>query len=236
MQTIERNYRKHPHTARFLQTFHRAAQGLPADVTGDNDYSTPAERELAAAEDLLDLVPSDHVADLRTPGQTTLMTKLINEIAELSPETSAQAATWTDAMTEHGKWTPRSGDKNDPSLWIGRLIAKSNELRAAARATAPAASSVADGRYAVEEGGTLRFFRVKNGRKAGFVFLDIQASDDWHAIRNLTRIREVLAVIAVDPKAAMVRYGQEIGECGRCGRTLTSEYRKLGLGPVCIDK
>lgn len=113
--------------------------------------------------------------------------------------------------------------------------ASEEEFRAAQRpVTRP---HVADGRYAVEEDGELKFFKVKNGRKAGFVFLDIQASDDWHSIRNPRRIDAILALIAEAGEVnAMRRYGIEIGSCGRCGRTLTSEYRHLGIGPVCIDK
>jgi uncharacterized protein DUF6011 len=35
----------------------------------------------------------------------------------------------------------------------------------------------------------------------------------------------------------MVRYGQELGECGHCGRTLTDEAsRAAGIGPVCASK
>jgi hypothetical protein len=96
---------------------------------------------------------------------------------------------------------------------------------------------VEDGRYAVEEDGTLKFFRVTNGRKPGYVFLNVQASDEWYPVRNVTRIREVLAIIAKDPKAAMVRYGHELGECGKCGRTLTDEAsRAAGIGPICAAK
>ncbi len=40
-----------------------------------------------------------------------------------------------------------------------------------------------------------------------------------------------------DPMAAMKLYGQEIGECGDCGRRLTNEEsRKIGIGPICEAK
>lgn len=43
--------------------------------------------------------------------------------------------------------------------------------------------------------------------------------------------------IAADPKSAMLRYGQELGECGHCGRTLTNdESRAAGIGPVCARR
>lgn len=90
--------------------------------------------------------------------------------------------------------------------------------------------------YAIEAAGEIKFYRVKRGRKAGVFFVDVQASDDYYPIRNYGQRDAILSVIAQDPKAALARYGQLIGQCGRCGRTLTSEYRELGIGPVCIDK
>lgn len=43
----------------------------------------------------------------------------------------------------------------------------------------------------------------------------------------------VLLVVA-DFKGATLRYAREIGKCGRCNARLTSDYRKLGVGPECI--
>lgn len=87
-----------------------------------------------------------------------------------------------------------------------------------------------------EEDGTVKFYRVKPGRKEGFFFVDIQASDDLYPIKAPVRKQAILDRISADPEAALALYGQEIGACGRCGRTLTSEYRKLGIGPECIKK
>jgi hypothetical protein len=223
-QTIERNYRKNPHTARFLQTFHSAISSNGTD-----------HRTAVQDNDLLNEIPAEHVADLRSDAQTALMERLIAEITGRNAETGTQARTYTDGMTEHGKWTP--GRDGNASAWITRMIAKANELKTAApKATTPAVQ-VADGRYAVEHNGVLKFFKVKNGNRAGFIFLDVQASDEWHAIRNLTYIREIVSLIAQDQDAAMIRYGHELGECGRCGRTLTDEAsRAAGIGPVCASK
>lgn len=39
------------------------------------------------------------------------------------------------------------------------------------------------------------------------------------------------------PYEAMIRYGQEIGACGHCGRDLTNEEsRAAGIGPICRNK
>lgn len=92
-------------------------------------------------------------------------------------------------------------------------------------------------RYALRgEDGEVKFYRVKAGRKPGFYFVDVQASDDTYPIKNRQHKEAIISAIAEDPDAALALYGQEIGACGRCGRTLTSEYRKLGIGPICIDK
>jgi hypothetical protein len=231
-QTIARNFKTRPHTARFLQVFH---SGIGTNGVNYRDDAAALAAE-DGQDDLLNLVPVDAVADLRSPAQTALMERLIREITDRDSETGAQARTYTDGMTEHGRWTP--GREGNASAWITRMISKANALKAANAQTAPAPTAeVADGRYAVVEDGTLKFFRVKNGNRAGFVFLDIQASDEWHAVRNVTRIREVVALIAQDPQAAMIRYGHELGECGRCGRTLTDEAsRAAGIGPVCASK
>jgi hypothetical protein len=223
-QTIERNYRKNPHTARVLRTFH--------DANGANNG------RVAEEIDLLGEVPVEApVADHRSPRQAELMDSLIAQITELDAELGARTAEWTAKATAAGYWTP--GREGTASAWITKMIDKVAELKAAAKAapTTEPVAQVEDGRYAVEEDGVLRFFKVKNGRRPGFVFLDIQASDEWHKISNVARIRRVVALIAQDPKAAMVRYGHELGECGRCGRTLTDEAsRAAGIGPICIDK
>lgn len=198
-----------------------------------------AEREMN--EDLLDLVPQDRVADLRSRPQAELMENLIKDLAELDGEAASQARQYTDGMTERGLWTP--GREGNASAWITRMIAKLDQLRAAAarKVTGTQTSEVPNGRYAVEEDGVLRFFYVRNGaestRWAGFVFVDIQASDDLYPLKDRARKARVLALIAADLETASRRYGQELGVCGVCGRTLTDEdSRAYGIGPVCRNK
>lgn len=228
--TIERNYRKNPHTARFLQTFHTGI--------GSNGRNYREEMNVAATDtdDLLALVPTEAPAFTPSPAQLQFIADLTRDITALNAEAGAQAQAYTDGMTANGLWTP--GREGKVSVWIDRLKAKRAALRAVAPVpTATPAPEVEDGRYAVEEDGVLKFFKVKNGNRAGMVFLDVQASDDWHAIRSTSRIRIILALIAQDPQAAMIRYGHELGECGRCGRTLTDEAsRAAGIGPVCASK
>jgi hypothetical protein len=95
--------------------------------------------------------------------------------------------------------------------------------------------------YAVElADGKLHFFRIdkpQEGRWAGRTFLKEQASDEFWPVKGLARTEEVLQAITADYRAAMTRYGQEIGRCGHCHRTLTDEEsRARGIGPVCYAK
>lgn len=236
-KTRERNYRTNPHTARFLLRFHSAAQGHPAELTDDN----AAERELAETEDLLDSIPVEHVADHRSPRQVQIMESLVREITERDVEAGSQAQAYTEGMTRAGKWT--AGRDGNASAWITRMIDKARELRlsAARKPEVAQPGQVRQGRYAVEHQGVLKFFHVGHGKAGtrweGFTFLDVRASDETYAIRNRATKTEILALIAADPETAMNRYGQELGECGDCGRTLTdAESRRIGRGPICRNK
>jgi hypothetical protein len=233
-QTRERNYRKNPHTARFLQTFHSAnGTNNTAEAHAAEDQATiraAMEAGTAFAPAFTQVKAETVPAYQPSDAQVALISKLVLEINALDANLGEQAASYTGRMDREGLWT-----RENTSRWISNLIKKSRELRAAKTPATPA--EVADGRYAVEEDGVLKFFKVKNGRRPGFIFLDIQASDEWHSVRNVTRISSVLALIAVDAKAAMIRYGQELGECGHCGRTLTdAASRAAGIGPICQGK
>jgi hypothetical protein len=97
------------------------------------------------------------------------------------------------------------------------------------------------GRYAVNNAeGILRFYSVDRpteGRWRGYVFLSVWASDEQHPIKNPETRNAILAEIAKDPKAAAEKFGQELGKCGICARTLTDpESRRIGIGPVCREK
>jgi Family of unknown function (DUF6011) len=96
------------------------------------------------------------------------------------------------------------------------------------------------GRYAVpNQVDVLQFYTVDcptEGRWAGYTFLSVWASDEKHPIRNTETKLAILNKIAADPKAAAERFGQEIGRCGICGRTLTdATSRSIGIGPVCRE-
>jgi hypothetical protein len=93
---------------------------------------------------------------------------------------------------------------------------------------------VETGRYAIPgKDGALRFYSVKRNTERLAVWVDVWASDARYPIRAIPQRIEILKEIAADPDAGP-RFGQEIGRCYVCGRTLTDETsRSLGIGPVC---
>ena len=95
------------------------------------------------------------------------------------------------------------------------------------------------GHYAVPDAqGIVKFYKIDKpaptSKWAGWLFLKVQASDDYYPIKGQAERGRVFYEIAKDPLAALQRYGQAIGSCGHCGRTLTdSTSRALGIGPIC---
>jgi len=106
--------------------------------------------------------------------------------------------------------------------------------------TALSAAPVPVGRYAVEVGDTLAFVQVdrpEEGRWAGYTFVTRQIADEFVRVSRQQATVILNAIAAAGPAEASKRYGREIGECGVCHRTLTSEdSRAAGIGPVCAAK
>ena len=113
-------------------------------------------------------------------------------------------------------------DKDDDDKWV--VFHHEGEC--------PTAFPFPEGRYAVEsEEGELRFYHCADD---GEVY--VMASDNEHRLQR-PAAEAVIAKIALDPKEAAGRYGQEFGTCGLCGRGLTDEVsRAIGIGPVCLQK
>ena len=213
------------------------------------DLENGPEIELAAREmgeegaDLLDLVP-DQEPDLRSEGQARFMEDLITNVTELDSELGRQAREYTDRMTREGRWTP--GREGNASAWITRLLAKLDQLRAAARPTSggPAAPSVEipAGRYAINDG-EVKCYAIDYGREgtkwAGFLFLARISSDDQFPIRNREEKARILAAIAADVEGSAILAGLTLRQCRRCGRTLSdtkNPYFPVALGPECGTK
>jgi hypothetical protein len=244
MKTIERDYRKNAHTARFLQTFHSAIGTTGRNYREElNVDENQAEIDLAASEgDLLDQVADLDVVDYRTPGQTQFMADLIARLARLDASTGAAAQEYTDRMTEHGKWT--AGREGNASKWIDKMITKERALKAAAPAAQPTeapATEIPAGRYGVQDG-EVKCYSIdygKDGTKwAGFLFLNRISSDDRFPIRNAAEKARILAAIAADVDGAELLAALTLRQCRRCGRTLSdtkNPHFHRGLGPDCGD-
>lgn len=131
--------------------------------------------------------------------------------------------------------------KVDASGTIAELLKQPrHQERPVQAARVAAGPAVENGRYALRSDGGVKFYKVNtptDGAWAGRTFVDVQASDDFHPIRNKVDRAAILLSIAFDPKAAMELYGQQLGKCGHCGRTLTDEEsRARGIGPICAQK
>lgn len=159
------------------------------------------------------------------------------------------------AKTEYGEWAARNAGftwDRENRVWWTRDEAKAAVLSAAVGLTYESKSllkptqppvdpwpTILEGRYAVLDpiDDELKFYRVdkpSSGKWKGMLFLKVYASDYTYPIKKIDLKNDILGRIAVDPIGAMARYGQEIGSCGVCGRTLTDELsRTLGIGPVC---
>jgi hypothetical protein len=101
---------------------------------------------------------------------------------------------------------------------------------------------IPDGRYAViDRDQKMKFVRVNTpdqGKWRGYTFVEVQASDDFHKIRNRdTRDAILFAIHEQGIQKCQIMYGQMIGVCGVCGRTLTDDVsRSKGIGPICEAK
>lgn len=124
------------------------------------------------------------------------------------------------------------------------VVATLRELRAAVKADMhslfPTVRSLRVAARLPGEGDKVRFFQINvpvRGNWAGKVFVKEQASDDFYAVRSMDRQVKILQQVTRDLMESVALYGQELGECGMCHRTLTDEEsRARGIGPICINK
>jgi hypothetical protein len=193
--------------------------------------------------------------DLRTERQIEVMDSLIEQIQKLDAKLGQQAADYTARKTEAGTWTPgRGGNASD---WISRMIAKVRELRDAPKPVQVTETVVQDrpanvqhdempvretknGKpmpqyYAVEIDGVTKFYRIKAGTKPGWWWIEAQASDKFHPVKNVTTKNTILrAIIDQGAEECMRNYGRKINHCGRCHVVLTdATSRANGIGPDC---
>lgn len=139
----------------------------------------------------------------------------------------------------------RQLDAPDTSALTRRSASKLiDALRATplpAKPVAPIAAPVPDGYYAIDGTGSqpVDFYRVNtptSGWWSGYTFVSqVVGGQGDHPVRDRNRRANIIRSIQkATPSAAAERYGQEIGRCGICNRTLTDETsRAIGVGPDC---
>jgi uncharacterized protein DUF6011 len=228
----EHNYVKKPHTARFLMTFHAAASraGYPAETEEREALNFLGAQGEAEAEFFYH---RGYKVRIGKGFITEKQAKWVVDIAETKANVTENMVKSLSVRLEQGFSRQAASD------FIGKYKdwpVKVSEV--------PAVESrepviVDAGRYAIMDNGVLKFYRVTKGkgRWAGRTFVDVQASDDFHPIRDRAHRDAILVAIADAPMQAMVRYGHELGVCGKCGRTLTDESsRAAGIGPVCSSR
>lgn len=102
-----------------------------------------------------------------------------------------------------------------------------------------ASAALPAGHYALRGADGVEFYKVDRptrGKWAGRTFVTRIAGDAEYPVKG-ERGRTVERLIAADPLAASALYGQELGVCGVCSRTLTNEEsRAYGIGPQCRGK
>jgi hypothetical protein len=239
----QQNFKKNPHIARFLQTFHSGIGSNGVNYRAEAEERTATEFVSGGAQsefhyykgykirtgtNLVSERQADWIVDIAETreGVTDEMVKSLSIRLE---QGFAKAA--ASAFIEKYKDLPKRVTVAQATAGHGEPSAFIPEVKTV--------SDVPAGRYAVERDGVLKFYRVSKGKGqwAGRTFLEIQASDDRHPIRNAKMREEILAQIAEAPEEAATRYGVELGSCYRCGRTLTDETsRALGIGPDCRNK
>jgi len=118
--------------------------------------------------------------------------------------------------------------------------AQQHRLERGVQKMAQTSTSVPAGHYALHRNGEWKFYRVARpmeGRWAGRVFVDRQAGDDYYPVQGREMRNHILESISTDVQGAMLAYGQQIGRCGHCHRTLTNlDSIERGIGPICASR
>jgi len=180
-----------------------------------------------------------------TRPQRDLIRTLLIELGEISPLGVEMAnlarVKMNDARFVSGDW-----DYDVASGWITCLKALKVDARAD---VAPVIEKVAEsakpkveipevpaGSYALEIDGVWKFYLVEVS-KTGYVSVQVQHSDETSRLAFNPMIAVLKGIVEVTPLEACKAYGRQIGECGKCHRTLTNpESIAAGIGPVCAGR
>ena len=200
--------------------------------------------------------PAQPLIPLATEKQVSFLRQLATErelgisaddmAARAAKITKGEASTWIKAALDKPRkapQAPQAAPAPEATTEAAAAVPAGDDLVPRAERTnrVPLRTAVAPGRYAVSVPGDtndVSFFKLDHGkgRWTGHIFLTQYASDAEYPVRG-ARQDTVMALIAADAEAAGLRYGQLIGSCCRCGRTLTDDAsRAAGIGPECAKK
>lgn len=159
-----------------------------------------------------------------TEKQQAYLTDLLAKVAD--PEQQANLRHMLNDLYVQRLLTPAEAS-NQISVLRGIVATQSRYVAPVVRNDIPV------GRYAVENAqGVLAFYRL---RKDGT--LVVMASDTEYPILGQAAATVLDKIAEAGVEAAGVRFGQEIGSCYVCGRTLTdADSRAAGIGPTCAAK
>lgn len=159
------------------------------------------------------------------------------------PATARQRAFLASLAAERGVAVPEVATTRQASAAIDALLATPRPRTATATARGRLTTDIPAGRFAVPSrtgNNDLDFFQVDRpteGRWAGWVFVRrIIGGHDAVSIRGAEAAAALAAVERFGWQNAAALFGQEIGTCSRCGRSLTDAVSRFaGLGPDCRD-
>lgn len=218
----------------------RDCHGAPAP----RSHSGLEGQILSATEGSITQADVDYARQASRPQQTSGVLATDKQVAFLR-SLVAERPMWAEVENLHADKI-EALTKADASYWIKQAleVPKESGGTSAHRSTTEAYPSVPAGYYAIQSisgANDLDFYSVDRpteGRWAGYVFVkQVVGGKPEFAVKGAKWRKVLEAIVASGPEEAAALYGQEIGRCGRCNRTLTDETsRQLGIGPVCREQ
>jgi hypothetical protein len=187
---------------------------------------------------------------LKTMGATPEQIGYINDLSNAEEAWRARLLTSTGAShritqlrkeqrAARHKMIEENSPKTQPSPYQGMKL----------NIPVPMIQALTDGYYAAQQDDDHKtmFFRVsrlKAGVDKGMIKVQTRHGDTLKTMLRIfpdgkvfvhdKRAETELLLVCVDPNGAMIDYAQKLGQCCRCGKSLTDERsRWYGIGPEC---
>ncbi len=238
----DQNFKKHPHTARFLMTFHAAGGDLPTEIDAEGNVIDDGTEEIsadvwAAASKKAIAAPAAPV-DRRSEKQTSYMDSLVAQLTALDAERGQEFATFIEQGTRTGYWTP--GMSGTASKCISALKDAITDARSKAAAERKAASADTEEGFYVKDDTVYKVQIAVHG--SGRPYAKRLVVAEYDGVKSALWEYAAGAVRELKPEHKLTleqakEFGKLYGVCVRCGTVLTDEFSiENGIGPVCITK